>query len=198
MANRDCAGSCRADASAQDLNPLFRSGILAATGNSYWMMVAAIVTENTTSGIGLTVFATYLSGLSNIAYTATQFALLSSFAGVGRTFMAGPAGWVADKIGWIGFWGFTIVAAIRGMVLLWLLWSRGYVVEGIRQSETVDEARFRDPVGALRIFGFLLIIAGLVGVLLSQQLEADAMWLYASLGTFVVGTALAWKRRALA
>ncbi len=172
--------------------------ILAATGNSYWMMVAAIVTENTTSGIGLTVFATYLSGLSNIAYTATQFALLSSFAGVGRTFMAGPAGWVADKIGWIGFWGFTIVAAIPGMVLLWLLWSRGYVVEGIRQSETVDEARFRDPVGALRIFGFLLIIAGLVGVLLSQQLEADAMWLYASLGAFVVGTALAWKRRALA
>jgi MFS transporter, PAT family, beta-lactamase induction signal transducer AmpG len=93
--------------------------ILAATGNSYWMMVAAIVTENTTSGIGLTVFATYLSGLSNIAYTATQFALLSSFAGVGRTFMAGPAGWMAEKLGWVGFWGMTIVAAIPGMILLY-------------------------------------------------------------------------------
>ncbi len=172
--------------------------ILAATGNNYWMMVAAIVTENTTSGIGLTVFATYLSGLSSIAYTATQFALLSSFAGVGRTFMAGPAGWVAKEFGWINFWGFTIVAAIPGMVLLWLLWSRGYVGEGIRQSEGVDESKLKEPVGAARIIGFLLIIAGLVGVLLSQQLQAASMWLYASLASFAVGMALAWKRRSLA
>lgn len=172
--------------------------ILAATGNNYWMMVAAIVTENTTSGIGLTVFATYLSGLSNVAYTATQFALLSSFAGVGRTFMAGPAGWVAAKIGWVGFWGFTVVAAIPGMILLWILWSKGYVVEGVRQSKEVDESKMKEPVGALRILGFLLIVAGLVGVLLSQQLEAAPMWLYASLASFVVGMAMAWKRKALA
>lgn len=170
--------------------------ILAATGNNYWMMVAAIVVENTTSGIGLTVFATYLSGLSSIAYTATQFALLSSLAGVGRTFMAGPAGWVAKEIGWVGFWGFTIVAAIPGMIFLWILWSKGYVGDGIRQTQGVDETKLKEPVGAARIFGFLLIIAGLVGVLLSQQLEAAPMWLYASLGAFVIGMALAWKRRA--
>jgi MFS transporter, PAT family, beta-lactamase induction signal transducer AmpG len=172
--------------------------ILAATGNNYWMMVAAIVTENTTSGIGLTVFATYLSGLSNIAYTATQFALLSSFAGVGRTFMAGPAGWMAEKVGWVGFWGFTIVAAIPGMILLWMLWSKGYVVEGVRQAQGVDETKLKEPVGALRITGFLLVIAGLVGVLLSQQLQAAPMWLYASLAAFVLGGAMAWKRRAVA
>jgi MFS transporter, PAT family, beta-lactamase induction signal transducer AmpG len=171
--------------------------ILAATGNNYWMMVAAIVTENTTSGIGLTVFATYLSGLSNIAYTATQFALLSSFAGVGRTFMAGPAGWMAEKFGWVGFWGMTIVAAVPGMVLLWMLWKKGYVVEGVRQAEGVDESKMKEPVGALRILGFLLIVAGLVGVLLSKQLEAAPMWLYGSLAAFVIGVAMAWKRRAL-
>jgi MFS transporter, PAT family, beta-lactamase induction signal transducer AmpG len=169
--------------------------LLAATGNNYWMMVAAIVTENTTSGIGLTVFTTYLSGLSSIAYTATQFALLSSFAGVGRTFMAGPAGWVAKEFGWIGFWGFTIVAAIPGMILLWVLWSKGYVVQSIRQSASVDETKLREPVGALRITGFLLILAGLVGVLLSKQLEAAPTWLYASLASFVIGMALAWKRK---
>ena len=172
--------------------------ILAATGNNYWMMVAAIVTENVTSGIGLTVFATYLSGLSSIAYTATQFALLSSFAGVGRTFMAGPAGWVAEQIGWVGFWGFTIVAAIPGMLFLWALWSKGYVGEGIRQSTALDDSKLKEPVGALRILGFLLILAGLVGVLLSQQLAAEPVWLYASLASFAVGMALAWKRRAIA
>lgn len=166
--------------------------ILAATGDNYWMMVAAIVTENMTSGIGLTVFATYLSGLSNIAYTATQFALLSSFAGVGRTFMAGPAGIVAENFGWVTFWGLTVVAAIPGMLLLWLLWSKGYVVEGVRQAEVVDDQRLRQPVGAMRITGFVLIVAGLVGVLLSQQLELASYVMVSSLVALGVGSVLAW------
>jgi MFS transporter, PAT family, beta-lactamase induction signal transducer AmpG len=113
--------------------------ILAATGNNYWMLVAAIVTENITSGIGLTVFTTYLSGLSSLAYTATQFALLSSFAAVGRTWMAAPAGYVADSLDWVGFWGFTVVAAMPGMLLLWLLWKKGYVVDTVRQPSTEDD-----------------------------------------------------------
>lgn len=172
--------------------------ILAATGNNYWMMVASIVVENTTSGIGLTVFATYLSGLSNIAYTATQFALLSSLAGVGRTFMAGPAGWIAERVGWVGFWGFTIVAAVPGMMILWILWRKGFVGDAVRQSATLDERKLSEPVGAPRIIGFLLIIFGLVGVLLSQQLELATAWLYASLSAVIVGSVLAWTRKTAA
>ena len=167
--------------------------ILAATGNNYWMMVAAICTENLTSGIGLTVFATYLSGLSSIAYTATQFALLSSFAGVGRTFMAGPAGIVAENFGWVGFWGFTVVAAIPGMVLLWLLWSKGYVVQSIHQVEAVDDKALKEPVGPLRIFGFLLVVAGLIGLLLSQPLEFATNLTLAFAAVLVAGGLLAWK-----
>ena len=167
--------------------------ILAATGNNYWMLVAAIVTENMTSGIGLTVFTTYLSGLSSIAYTATQFALLSSFAGVGRTFMAGPAGIIAEKVGWVGFWGFTVVAAIPGMILLWVLWSKGYVVQNIRQTEGVDETALKEPVGALRITGFLLVVVGLVGLLLSQPLELANNVTAIFAAVLVVGGLLAWK-----
>jgi MFS transporter, PAT family, beta-lactamase induction signal transducer AmpG len=166
--------------------------ILAATGNNYWMMVAAIVTENITSGIGLTVFATYLSGLSSIAYTATQFALLSSFAGVGRTFMAGPAGWVAKEIGWVGFWGFTIVAAIPGMILLWILWSKGYVGEGIRQTKGIDETKLREPVGPLRVVGVLIAIAGLVALLVSQSLEFSTQQTWLAAGVMVFGGLLGW------
>jgi len=167
--------------------------LLAATGNSYWMMVAAICTENLTSGIGLTVFATYLSGLSSIAYTATQFALLSSFAGVGRTFMAGPAGIIAENVGWFWFWGFTIVAAIPGMFLLWLLWSKGYVVQGIRQTDAVDETKLREPVGPIRIVGFLLVVAGLIGLLLSGPLEFANSITAVFAAVLVAGGVLAWK-----
>ncbi len=167
--------------------------ILAATGNNYWMLVAAIVTENLTSGIGLTVFTTYLSGLSSIAYTATQFALLSSFAGVGRTFMAGPAGIISANIGWVGFWGFTVVAAIPGMILLWILWSRGYVVQGVRQAEVVDEKAFKEPVGPIRIFGFALAVGGLVGLLLSSPLEFSNSVTGLFAAVLAAGGLLAWK-----
>ena len=167
--------------------------ILAASGDNYWMMVAAICTENLTSGIGLTVFTTYLSGLSSIAYTATQFALLSSFAGVGRTFMAGPAGIVAEEIGWVGFWGFTVVAAIPGMILLWVLWSKGYVVQGIRQTEAVDENKLREPVGPLRILGFVLVVAGLIGLLLSGPLEFANSITAIFAAVLAAGGLLAWK-----
>jgi MFS transporter, PAT family, beta-lactamase induction signal transducer AmpG len=115
--------------------------VLAASGQNYWVLVAAIVTENMTSGIGLTVFTTYLSGLSSLAYTATQFALLSSLAAVARTWLSTPAGYLAKQLGWMGFWGFTIVAAVPGMILLWILWSKGYVVESVRQSKVTTPER---------------------------------------------------------
>jgi MFS transporter, PAT family, beta-lactamase induction signal transducer AmpG len=171
--------------------------VLAATGNQYWMMVAAICTENLTSGIGLTVFTTYLSGLSSIAYTATQFALLSSFAGVGRTFMAGPAGIIAEKVGWVGFWGFTVAAAVPGMILLWILWSKGYVVQGVRQPGVDDEETLKAPVGKARIAGFVLVVAGLIGLLLSNPLELSTAITATFAAVLVAGGLLAWKGNAL-
>ena len=129
---------------------LFASGVLmmisnllfaalAATGHSNLMLALAVGTENLTSGIGLTVFVTYLSGLSSLAYTATQFALLSSFAAVGRTWLSTPSGYVAESLGWVGFWLFTVVAAVPGLILLWILWRRGFVVQSIRQPGTEDD-----------------------------------------------------------
>ncbi|MCP5397609.1 MAG: MFS transporter [Sphingomonadaceae bacterium] len=109
--------------------------VLAMVGHSPLMLGIAVGTENLTSGIGLTVFVTYLSGLSSLAYTATQFALLSSFAAVGRTWLAAPSGYIAEGLGWVGFWGFTVVVAIPGMVLLWILWRKGFVVETARQTK---------------------------------------------------------------
>lgn len=107
--------------------------ILAMKGHSNLWLVIAVATEQVTSGIGLTVFVTYLSGLSNLAYTATQFALLSSFAAVGRTWLSSPAGYAAETLGWPGFWIMTMIVAIPGLLLLWTLWRLGFVVESVRQ-----------------------------------------------------------------
>lgn len=112
--------------------------ILAWHGHSNLWLTIAVATEQVTSGIGLTVFVTYLSGLSNLAYTATQFALLSSFAAMGRTWLSAPSGYAAEALGWAGFWVLTMVIALPGLLLLWLLWRRGFVVSGIRQPGSTD------------------------------------------------------------
>ncbi|QNE31151.1 AmpG family muropeptide MFS transporter [Sphingomonas sp. NBWT7] len=122
--------------------------ILAAKGHSNTWLFIAVATEQVTSGIGLTVFATYLSGLANLAYTATQFALLTSFAAVGRTWLSTPSGYVAEAYGWVGFWVVTMIVALPGLALLWVLWKRGFVVDRARQvpagaSEWVAEADAR-------------------------------------------------------
>lgn len=110
--------------------------MLASQGHSVTWLAIAVTTEQVTSGMGLTVFVTYLSGLSSIAYTATQFALLSSLAAVGRTWLASPAGIAADALGWTGFWLLTSAVALPGMVLLWILWRKGFVVESVRTARS--------------------------------------------------------------
>jgi PAT family beta-lactamase induction signal transducer AmpG len=117
----------------------FLFSLLAIAGHSTPMLALAVGTENFTSGIGLTVFVTYLSGLSSLAYTATQFALLSSFAAVGRTWLSTPSGYLAEALGWVAFWAFTVVVAIPGMILLWIMWRKGFVVETVRQPSTADD-----------------------------------------------------------
>ena len=117
----------------------FMFAVLAWHGHSTFWLTVAVATEQVTSGMGLTVFVTYLSGLSNLAYTATQFALLSSFAAVGRTWLSAPSGIAAEQLGWPGFWLMTMAVALPGMLLLWLLWRRGFVVDSVRQPKSEDD-----------------------------------------------------------
>lgn len=111
----------------------FLFAILANMGANVWMLGLAVGFENFSSGLGLTVFVVYLSGLSSLAYTATQFALLSSFAAVGRTWLAAPAGYLAEGLGWFWFWIATMFIALPGLILLGIMWKKGFVVESVRQ-----------------------------------------------------------------
>ena len=109
-------------------------GAVAATGHSVALLTVAVATENLFAAISLTVFATYLAGLSNTAFTATQYALLSSVAAVGRTFVTTPSGYVAAALGWPGFYLFCAGLALPGLLCLWLMQRAGFVVEAVRQE----------------------------------------------------------------
>jgi PAT family beta-lactamase induction signal transducer AmpG len=72
---------------------------LAWTGAPDPMMLAvAISVDNLVSGMAGSVFIAFLSGLTNAAYTATQYALFSSIMTLPGKVIAGYSGWLVDAL----------------------------------------------------------------------------------------------------
>ncbi len=80
--------------------------------------------ENFTGGVASASFVAYLSRLCNVHYTATQYALLSSLAALGRAWLSMPAGYVVKEFGWSWFFSFSALLAIPGLVLILVLSKR--------------------------------------------------------------------------
>ena len=91
---------------------------LAVAGNDPRMLTLTIAVENLSGGMGTAAFVAYLSSLCNIAYTATQYALLTSFMAFGRTLLSSSGGWLADHMDWVSFFIVTTGAALPGLLLL--------------------------------------------------------------------------------
>lgn len=101
---------------------------LALAGPSPSILATVIVVENLTGGIGTVIFVAYLSGLcTSPAHTATQFALLTALAAVGRTALSSASGFVADASGWFAFFAISAAAALPGLALLAVLQGRGHL-----------------------------------------------------------------------
>lgn len=105
----------------QSLANLAFSG-LALTGTSMTMLAVAISVENFTSAIGTVMFVAYLSALCrNPLHTATQYALLTALAAVGRTYLSSGAGFIAEQTGWAWFFVICALAGVPSLLLLaWL------------------------------------------------------------------------------
>jgi len=99
----------------------------ALIGHDLAMLTVAIVTENFTSAIGTVIFVAYLSALcNNPLHTATQYAVLTALAAVGRTYLSSGAGFVAEAFGWFWFFATCMLAAIPSLFLLAWLQRRGH------------------------------------------------------------------------
>jgi len=92
--------------------------VLAMVGHDLRVLTLAIAVENLSGGMGTAAFVAYLSSLCNVAYTATQYALLTSFMAFGRTVLTSSGGWLADQMDWVSFFVLTTVAALPGLLLL--------------------------------------------------------------------------------
>jgi PAT family beta-lactamase induction signal transducer AmpG len=99
----------------------------ATRGHDLTALTIAITLENFTSAIGTVMFVAYLSVLcQNPLHTATQYALLTALAAVGRTYLSSGAGFIAESTGWVWFFVICALAGLPSLVLLAWLQRRGH------------------------------------------------------------------------
>jgi MFS transporter, PAT family, beta-lactamase induction signal transducer AmpG len=103
------------------------------------LLVSAIGFENITGGMGTAAFVALLMALCNQKFTATQYALLSAFAAIGRVWVGPMAGVLATTLGWPSFFVFSTIAAIPGLVMLWSLKSVVKNLDAPKEVSLLDD-----------------------------------------------------------
>lgn len=99
---------------------------LATVGPHVWALTVTVSLENLAGGFGGTALIAYMSSLTSTAFTATQYALFSSFFALPGKIVGGLSGLMVESLG--GFYGFFILTAAMGapaVALVWLLMRLG-------------------------------------------------------------------------
>jgi len=91
---------------------------LAWVGKNYAVMVASIALENICGGMGNAAFVAFMMSLCDKRFTATQYAMLTSFMAVTRVFAALPTGFAVHALGWGIFYAVSVLGALPGILLL--------------------------------------------------------------------------------
>ncbi len=93
-------------------------------GPEPWMLAVTITADNLAGGFSGTVLIAYLSSLTNLSFTATQYALLSSFMSLAGKFTAGFSGNVQESIGWLGFFLYAAALGVPAIALSFIVAKR--------------------------------------------------------------------------
>ena len=96
---------------------------LANVGADTTALTVTITLDNASGAMATSAFVAYLSSLCNLKFTATQYALLSSFASVGRTYLSSVSGYIVDPVEGLGMaWdNFFIMTTFMGIPALFLI-----------------------------------------------------------------------------
>lgn len=94
---------------------------LGTRGHDLTGLIFVISADNLSSGIASAAFIAYLSSLTNISYSATQYALFSSMMLLAPKWLAGFSGVFVDTYGYQNFFLATALLGLPVLVLVWLV-----------------------------------------------------------------------------
>ena len=93
---------------------------LSMRGHDVTALTLVISADNLASGIAASAFIAYMSSLTNISYSATQYALLSSMMLLLPKWLAGFSGVAVDAVGYNTFFIGTALIGVPVLVLIWI------------------------------------------------------------------------------
>ena len=97
-------------------------------GDNLFALTVVIAFENLSAGLGTAAYIGFIASLTDKRFTATQFALLTSFMGMPRVFAAAPTGYMVGAFGWSGFFLLCTLIAIPGIFLI--IWLHKRLING--------------------------------------------------------------------
>ena len=92
--------------------------VLALLPADTFYLAIVIGADNLSGGLAGSAFIAYLSGLTNRAYTATQYALFSSLMLLPAKFLGGFSGEIVDAFGFVQFFIYTALIGIPAIILI--------------------------------------------------------------------------------
>jgi len=112
---------------------------LAGVGHDVRLLVLVVSADNLSSGIASAAFVAYLSGLTNVQYSATQYALFSSLMLLLPKWLAGFSGKFVDAFGYGSFFVGTALLGVPVLVLVWLATRNMKTNPSARPAVLADE-----------------------------------------------------------
>ena len=107
--------------------------LLVEMGANLNMLIITISCDNFSGGLASTAFVAYLSSLTNLKFSATQYALLSSLMLLLPRLLGGYSGVMVEHLGYSDFFLVTALLGVPTLVLILWQWSRSR-----RQPDTPD------------------------------------------------------------
>ena len=98
--------------------------LLADMGPNLKMLVLTISLDNLSSGLATSAFVAYLSSLTNLKFSATQYALLSSIMLLLPRLIGGYSGVMVEKFGYHNFFLITALLGVPTLLMIILQWSK--------------------------------------------------------------------------
>ena len=109
---------------------------LARIPHSVNALSVVIMSENFFIGCGAAAFSAFISSITNKKFSATQFALLTSFMALSSTILSTPSGYMAEKLGWQNYFIVCALLAVPGFLMLFKIqqiWK-----EGVQPAPKID------------------------------------------------------------
>lgn len=112
--------------------------VLAGVGAHLDMLVVTIGCDNFSSGLATTAFVAYLSSLTNLSFSATQYALLSSIMLLLPRLLGGYSGVLVEQVGYADFFVLTAFLGIPTLILILWQWRKTLLSDSNATTTPVD------------------------------------------------------------